>query len=205
MPTASVNGAEIYYEVHGEGAPLILSHTGMSDVSSWANNIDTLSQHCKVVTYDRRDCGRSTSPEGTSSAETWVADLKGLMDHLGIEKAVIGGVSYGSLITLEFLLAHPDMAEGGIIVSGTTQGFAGGGSYSVAFPDRSADLGSIGVPVLVVHGADDRSFPPAMAEFTRDHITNAEAAILYGAGHSLHAENAVTFNTIVVGWLTKRR
>jgi pimeloyl-ACP methyl ester carboxylesterase len=57
----------------------------------------------------------------------------------------------------------------------------------------------------VVHGADDRSFPPAMAEFTRDHIPGAEAAILYGAGHSLHSENADTFNSIVVGWLAKHR
>ena len=97
------------------------------------------------------------------------------------------------------------MVEGGIIVSGTAQGFPGGGNYRVSFPDRSADLGSIQTPVLIVHGADDRSFPPETAEFSRDHIPGAEAAILYGAGHSLHAENADTFNSIVVGWLAKQR
>ena len=77
MPTVQVNDAELYYEVHGSGFPLVLSHTGRTSLNNFDQNIPVLAEKYQVIAYDRRGCERSTAPEGTDSAETWVRDLHG--------------------------------------------------------------------------------------------------------------------------------
>jgi 3-oxoadipate enol-lactonase len=99
MPTAKVNGAEIYYEEAGSGSPLILSPGGLQGtLASYQPVSDQLSQAYRVIVYDRRFGGQSTSPLVVQTWDLVCQDVIGLMDVLGIEQASLGGGSFGAAI-----------------------------------------------------------------------------------------------------------
>jgi 3-oxoadipate enol-lactonase len=90
MPTAKVNGAEIYYEEAGSGPPLILSPGGLQGVlSSYQPVRAQLSQTHRVIVYDRRFGGQSNSPMVVQTWDLVCQDVIGLMDVLGIEQAYL--------------------------------------------------------------------------------------------------------------------
>lgn len=106
--TASINGADIYYEVYGEGDPLILIHGGLGNGDYWVNQIPVFAEHYQVIVMDSRGHGRSTFDEQPISYQLMASDVLGLMDHLGIDKASIVGWSDGGIIGLELALTHPE-------------------------------------------------------------------------------------------------
>jgi pimeloyl-ACP methyl ester carboxylesterase len=109
MPTAKVNGAELYYEEAGSGSPLILSPGGLQGVlASYQPVSATLSQAHRVITYDRRFGGQSTSPLVVQTWDLVCQDVIGLMDVLGIEKAHLGGGSFGAAIALGCAVRYPE-------------------------------------------------------------------------------------------------
>src|SRR2546430_7681889 len=92
MPTAKVNGAEIYYEEAGSGPPLILSPGGLQGVlSSYQPVRAKLSQTHRVIVYDRRFGGQSNSPMVVQTWDLVCQDVIGLMDVLNIEQAYLVG------------------------------------------------------------------------------------------------------------------
>ena len=92
MPTAKVNGAEIYYEEAGSGPPLILSPGGLQGVlSSYQPVRAQLSQTHRVIVYDRRFGGQSNSPMVVQTWDLVCQDVIGLMDVLNIEQAYLVG------------------------------------------------------------------------------------------------------------------
>ena len=143
MPTLQVNDAELYYEIHGSGFPIVLSHTGRTSLNNFDQNIPVLAEKYQVIAYDRRGCGRSTAPEGTDSAETWVRDLYGLLQRLEISRAYFGGVSYGAMLSVEFLFAHPEMVEALISSCGNPFGWGHDRPNPIPFPDRRAQLPTV--------------------------------------------------------------
>src|SRR6059036_2375033 len=91
MARAKVNGAEIYYEEAGSGPPLILSPGGLQGVLSSYQPVRTqLSQTHRVIVYDRRFGGQSTSPLVVQTWDLVCQDVIGLMDVLGLEQAYLG-------------------------------------------------------------------------------------------------------------------
>ncbi len=109
MPSAKLNGIEIQYEVHGEGAPLVLAHGYTASLRMWDAQVPALSEKYRVVIYDTRGHGATSAPpdmESYSLARNYVADQAALMDHLGIERAHVGGLSMGGMIAQEFALQH---------------------------------------------------------------------------------------------------
>ena len=109
MPIAKVNGAEIYYEEAGSGSPLILSPGGLQGVlSSYQPVSAQLSQAHRVITYDRRFGGQSTSPLVVQTWDLVCQDVIGLMDVLGIEQAYLGGGSFGAAIALGCAVRYPE-------------------------------------------------------------------------------------------------
>ena len=127
MPKAPVNGIELYYESTGEGFPLILAHEFAGDFRSWEPQVRYFSRNYRVITYNARGYPPSDVPsdEGAYSQEMAVEDLRGLLEHLGIDKAHIGGLSMGGSLALNFGLTHPQMAKSLIIAA------AGSGSTNV--------------------------------------------------------------------------
>jgi pimeloyl-ACP methyl ester carboxylesterase len=99
----------IYYEAHGSGTPLVLAYGIGGNVEMWDVNRDALAARHRLVLWEPRGHARSASPEDPAkySFERWVVDLKAVLDHLGIRKAHIGGLSLGAGIATRFALRFP--------------------------------------------------------------------------------------------------
>jgi len=139
MPIARVNGVSLYYEVAGRGAPLVLVHGFACGIRSWDPQVRALSRYRRVITYDVRGHGLSDAPPEAAaySQATSVADLHALLAHLKIGRAVVGGLSMGGNIALNFALAHPAMVSA-LIVADTGAGSEEAGDWAAglrAFAD----------------------------------------------------------------------
>ena len=123
MPKALIDGVAIYYESHGDGFPLVLCHEFAGDYRSWDDQVRFFSRRYRVVTYNARGYPPSDVPDDPDaySQERSVEDLKGLLDHLGIEYAHIGGLSMGGSVALHFGIRYPKMARS-LIVAGAGTG-----------------------------------------------------------------------------------
>ena len=105
---APVNDIELYYEIHGEGTPLVLLHGGLGHSGHWKNQLPVLSEHYKVITVDSRGHGRSTMTEQQISYALMASDLVALMNYLEIKRAHVLGWSDGGIIGLDLAINHPD-------------------------------------------------------------------------------------------------
>lgn len=206
MTFVEVNDTQLFYEEHGSGFPLILSHGGYSDHTVWRESIPLLSQRYRVVVFDRRNCGQSSKTPNADTPDLWVQDLYQLMCLLNIQRAYMGGSSFGALTTLEFALAHPDMVEAALLFAGTTGGYQPNERYSVTFPNRQGKVGHLNMPILIVNGADDSgpTFKPSAAQQSGQDLPSSELAILYGVGHSITREAPATFINLTLGFLAKQ-
>lgn len=113
MPHANINGINVYYEEHGRGFPLIMSHGYSATCQMWAPQIEAFARHYRFVAWDMRGHGQTDSPaapQDYSEAHT-VADMRQLLIHLGVQQAVVGGLSLGGYMSLAFYLAHPQMVR----------------------------------------------------------------------------------------------
>jgi pimeloyl-ACP methyl ester carboxylesterase len=104
--TAKINGVDIYYEVYGQGDPVILLHGGLGNGTYFANQIPVLAAKYQLIVMDSRGHGRSSFDDTPISYELMASDVLGLMDHLGIQKADIVGWSDGGIIGLELAIHH---------------------------------------------------------------------------------------------------
>ena len=125
MPKFSANGVNIYYEVTGEGYPLVWCHEFGGSYESWETQVRFFSRRYQVITYAARGWPPSDVPSDPEeySQDIVVNDLYLLLRHLGIDQAHIGGLSMGGSVTLNFGIAHPEMARSLVVASagsGTT-------------------------------------------------------------------------------------
>ena len=203
MPYAKLPEVELYYEEAGEGYPIVLGHGGFSDITEWDPQVETLAQRYRVIRYDRRGCGRSRPSDVPQLAELWVEDLRQFMASLGLDQAYLGGVSYGGMLLIEFLLRHPEMCRAALIVSATARGREKTSEKSMYFPNRVEELHKIHTPALVVQATDDRAFPPEHGEEMVARMPNAELVVLEG-GHTINNLNPTTFNRAMMEFLERQ-
>ena len=97
---------ELYYEESGEGPVVVLGHAGIADHTMWDDQVGPFSERYRVIRYDLRGFGRSSTPETGYAPHD---DLRALLAHLDIERAALVGVSISGGIALDFALAHPEM------------------------------------------------------------------------------------------------
>ncbi len=128
MPRLTINGVGLYYEEHGSGPPLMLLHGFAGTAAMWAPQVEPLSSAHRLIVYDMRGHGRSAAPYALSdySLDIVVEDHYQLMRALGLERAVIGGLSLGGFVSLHFQARHPDMVAG-LILADTGAGYRGPG------------------------------------------------------------------------------
>jgi non-heme chloroperoxidase len=107
MPVITANGIDQYFEIHGEGEPLVLLHGGFVDLHMWDPQVDTFAERYRVIRYDLRGHGK-TGPSKTSkySIELFADDLNALLDALGVTKAVICGLSLGGMVAQSFAIKY---------------------------------------------------------------------------------------------------
>jgi pimeloyl-ACP methyl ester carboxylesterase len=125
---APVEGTRLFHEVSGEGLPVVLVHGRGLDHRMWAPQVDALSAGHRLVRYDLRGFGRS--PSG-GNAYSHADDLAALLDHLGIDRAVVVGCSLGGGAAVNFAVLHPRRLLGLVTVGGSLGGFP----WSQAFQD----------------------------------------------------------------------
>ena len=124
MPKINRDGVGIYYEVHGSGPPLLLTHGYSSTSAMWRGQIEALSKHHKLVLWDMRGHGQSDYPEDPSaySEALTVADMAALLDEVGANRAIVGGLSLGGYMSLAFHRTHPERVSALLIID-TGPGF----------------------------------------------------------------------------------
>jgi pimeloyl-ACP methyl ester carboxylesterase len=123
MPFAPGAGVDLYYEIHGQGEWLVLAHEFSGGYKSWQPQVDGLGKHLRLLIYNNRGYPPSTVPEDPNaySQEQSIEDLRRLIDHVAVERPVLGGFSMGGSIALNFALDYPDRIRA-LILAGTGTG-----------------------------------------------------------------------------------
>jgi pimeloyl-ACP methyl ester carboxylesterase len=118
MPTLNRDGVNLYYEVHGEGPTILLSHGYSATSQMWQGQVEALSKDHRLVIWDMRGHGRSDSPEDPAlySEPATVADMAALLDEVGAKTAIVGGLSLGGYMSLAFNRVHPGRVEALLII-----------------------------------------------------------------------------------------
>ena len=261
MAKANVGDAEISYEIHGEGSPVLLV-AGLGGTGGyWAPQIGPFSKRFKVIVHDHRGTGRSTHDTQIAySVDQMARDLVGLMDALEIEKAHLVGHSTGGAIGQVMAVEYPDRllstvlyaswvtadpfmrrvmeSRKTLVLTGGAQAYAET-SPVYLFPDwwinenaawveeldrktvaefpppsivasrcdaviafdRSADLGKVRTPTLVLCARDDFLTPQRFSEELAHRIPGAVLALMDRGGHACSISMQGEFNEIVLSYL----
>jgi pimeloyl-ACP methyl ester carboxylesterase len=176
MATAIIDGIETRYELVGEGPPLLMHAPGGFDatIEKWSSLgiykelkfLDHLTKHYRCILFDRRECGRSGGRVEPVTWSHYARHGKGLLDHLGIEKAHHMGGCMGCSVAIAFAVAYPQATLGMILFWPV-----GGAKYRIAgqqrFAEHLAFVEQNGLPAVVAlakqsdksFGADPRGGP----------------------------------------------
>jgi len=114
-----VDGAQLAYEAAGAGQPFVMLHGHLLDRQQWDHEFGSLAADYRVVRFDARGFGQSSQP---AEPFAFYEDLRGLMDALSIERAVLMGCSGGGATIIDFALAYPDRAAALVLVGSALSG-----------------------------------------------------------------------------------
>ncbi|MEC0246409.1 alpha/beta hydrolase [Paenibacillus chitinolyticus] len=126
---------DLYYEIQGKGAPVVLIHSPGVDSREWKFIAPILAQSFQVITFDGRGTGKSPAPTDPINL---VEDLKRLLEHLNVGQAVLIGHSMGGQAAADFALTYPSMVSRLILLAPALTGFP----YSEAFTQWMAQVNS---------------------------------------------------------------
>lgn len=124
MPHIDRDGVAIYYEDHGSGAPVLLTHGYAASSRMWAHQVETFADRYRLITWDMRGHALSDSPESQTaySEAATIDDMAAILDRSEVEAAVIGGHSLGGFMSLAFNLKYPERVRA-LILLGTGPGY----------------------------------------------------------------------------------
>jgi pimeloyl-ACP methyl ester carboxylesterase len=144
MPLATINGVSLYYEVTGNGRPVVFVHGFACGIRSWDRQIAAVAHAHRVIAYDVRGHGLSGAPTDAAaySQPISVEDLRGLLTHLKLRRAAVIGLSMGGNIGLNFALTYPTMVSALVVAdtgagSDETSGWIGDAHGFAAALERS--------------------------------------------------------------------
>jgi pimeloyl-ACP methyl ester carboxylesterase len=112
------NGLRMYYEVHGEGGPLLLIHGGTATSQSWASHLPAFAEQFWVFAPDSRGHGRTDNPTGDLGYRAMAEDVAAFIDALGLRRPLVLGYSDGGQIALELGMRYPGLARA-LVLGGT--------------------------------------------------------------------------------------
>lgn len=111
---AAAEGTALYYEVAGDGSPVVLLHPGQGGCVLWDRQFLPFAQEHEVIRYDARGFGRSERPDAPFKA---YEDLRALLDALGIARAALVGLSGGGVTSIDFAIAYPERVTALVLVN----------------------------------------------------------------------------------------
>jgi len=152
VPSLDRSGVKIYYEDHGHGPAVLLSHGYSATCRMWDAQIAAFAPRYRIIVWDMRGHGETEDPEDPAaySEGLTVEDMAALLRHCGIERAIIGGLSLGGYMSLAFHLAHPEMV-GALMLFDTGPGFRNAEARNARnerAQQRARDLDSRGFAAL---------------------------------------------------------
>ncbi|WP_395048667.1 alpha/beta fold hydrolase [Flavobacterium sp.] len=226
---ADVNGVKLFYEVYGEGEPLLMIHGNGGSFACFENQVAEFSKHFKVVLVDCRGRGNSSYQKGVElTFDLQVEDINIFLDKLNIKKTNILGWSDGGIIGLLFAIKYPEKVNK--LVSSGANIFPDGALHQeelekwitelennnknhendlaidlnnldFKYPNlKYSDLNVIKSKTLIIAGDHDE----IKGEHTLkiyESIPDAQLAILPNSSHSALIENPTLFNEIVLRFL----
>ncbi len=154
MPTAHVNGIDVYYEHSGEGQRLLFFNGSGATLETTGPMVDPYRARFEVLVHDQRGLGRTEIPPGPYSMKDYAADALALMDFVGWSSCRVVGVSFGGMVAQEFAVTAPDRVER-LVLACTSPGGTGGSSYPLH------ELGSL----------DDSTVQPRMLQLLDTRFT----------------------------------
>ena len=117
---APVNGINVYYEVHGEGRPIVLLHGAFYTIDlNWSQLIPELSKTRKVIAIELQGHGHTPFSDRKLSHATLASDVEGVMDYLKIDSADVAGYSMGGSVAYQFAIQSPKRLRKLVIISST--------------------------------------------------------------------------------------
>jgi pimeloyl-ACP methyl ester carboxylesterase len=199
----AVEGGALYYESRGSGPAVVLLHGGGLDLSSWDPQVGPLSRAFRVIRYDARGHGRSTRPTGPFSM---VEDVRRVLDHLGVQRAHLVGLSMGAGAAFNFAARHPERVETLTLVS--TSAPPPGvprtpGESNLAEAAGRERLREMPMPRLLVLGERDSPAVQAVADSVRAQVPGVEVVRIAGA-HLPNRDAPEAFNLLLLRFLRQQ-
>jgi pimeloyl-ACP methyl ester carboxylesterase len=186
MPKLNRDGVEIYYEVHGDGPPVLLTHGYSSSSHMWEGQVGPFGEHYRLIRWDMRGHGKTDYPEDQAeyTEAATVADMAAILDAVGAERAVIGGLSLGGYMSLAFHLTHPERTQALLIID-TGPGYRSDeprSGWNVTAIRRAERFEKDGLPPPGTGGAETRAAPhrdaTGLAKAARGMLTQHDARVM---------------------------
>ncbi|MEE9252757.1 MAG: alpha/beta fold hydrolase [Thermodesulfobacteriota bacterium] len=136
----NVNGIRLYFEVYGEGEPLLLVEGLGYSTWMWFKQVLDLSSRHRVIVFDNRGVGYSDKPDEEYSIELMASDAAGLLKELEVERAAVLGVSMGGFIAQQLALDYPDVVSGLILVCTAQEGVKNDGTNAWRMILKTLDI-----------------------------------------------------------------
>jgi pimeloyl-ACP methyl ester carboxylesterase len=218
-------GIRIRYDERGpsDGRPLVLAHGFGVSLEMWIPQLAALSQEHRLITWDARGHGGSSAPDEVEgySMPALASDLRGLLEALdAVNGAVVGGMSFGGQIALQYAVDHPGELHALILSDSTTRGsdappasragaasdWAGdpgleGGMYAMRTrPDLTPRLAALEVPALVIVGELDEMILPGLDRLI-DGLPRRRVVRLAGCYHGTSGQRPAAWNEAVLEFL----
>jgi pimeloyl-ACP methyl ester carboxylesterase len=114
-----VEGGRLYFETAGAGHPVLFIHADCADCRMWDVQFDAAARQQRVIRYDKRGFGKTTSYDGVFSHRQ---DIVSLLQHLGVAKTTVVGLSNGGRLAIDLTLEHPELVDVLVVASGGISG-----------------------------------------------------------------------------------
>ena len=129
MPLANLNGIRLYYELTGQGNPLLLISGTGGDLRNPSPHLSALEKF-QLLRYDQRGLGQTDKPDTPYSMEIYADDAASLLTHLNIKKANVIGISFGGMVAQHLSIRHPELVDK-LILACTSPGGQNYSSYDL--------------------------------------------------------------------------
>lgn len=147
-----INRANLYYEVHGRGEPLVLVQGFAGGAQAWGLQVAAFKKRFRVITLDNRGVGRTGRSPEPYTIKTMADDVIGLLDHLVIDSANILGLSMGGMIAQEIAISYPLRVKKLILCSTfATRDPPRAGPQGTPTPGPNADIRQMNFDALMTH------------------------------------------------------
>jgi pimeloyl-ACP methyl ester carboxylesterase len=188
MAMAQINGINISYDASGEGPAVLLTHGFSSTGRAWTEQHRALRDRYLVISWDMRGHGETESPDDPAlySHDLTVADMRGLLGQLAVERAVVGGLSLGGTMSLAFYRRHSEMVRA-LVICDSGPGYRNAearAEWNRRAEARAADLETRGLEVLGGGSRDMREAarrhrsPQGLAHAARGMLAQRDSGII---------------------------